>query len=157
MLDVPANSAQPEPEPVPAVLDVRLASDIAHLPSLMQQLNAFAKHHAWHEEESMQMQLMVEELVVNAMTHGAKGQPNGWLRLVVRQSEQSIDLELSDNGVAFDPLSLDAPDLDMSLEAREVGGLGIHFVRQMADVAHYVRTQCAGEPINQLCVSKKRI
>ncbi len=105
----------------------------------------------------MQMQLMVEELVVNAMTHGAKGQSNAWLRLVVHQSEQYIDLELSDNGIAFDPLSADAPDIDMALDAREIGGLGIHFVRQMADTAHYVRTQCAGEAINQLCVSKKRV
>ena len=155
MVDAPSISTQPEP--ASAVLDVRLASDMENLPSLMQQLQAFAKQHAWQETESMQMQLMVEELVVNAITPGANGRLNAWLRLVVRHSEQSIDLELTDNGIAFDPLSANAPDFDLALESREVGGLGIHFVRQMADAAHYVRTQYAGEAINQLRISKKRV
>ena len=147
----------PPPVPVSTVLDVRLASNIDQLPGLMQQLDDFSRQHAWQASEAMQMQLMVEELVVNALTYGVVGQPNGWVRIIVRTSEQALELELTDNGIAFDPLGADVPDLDLDLESREIGGLGVHFVRQMADTARYVRTQHAGEAINQLSISRKRV
>ena len=43
---------------------------------------------------------------------------------------------IEDDGPPFDPTSLETPDVDAPLEAREVGGLGLHLIRSMATLRH---------------------
>ena len=84
--------------------------------------------------------LTLEELGLNALTHGREHGLDE-LSMTIRASSDSIVIEMSDNGAPFDPL-MDAPipDLDAPLEARPVGGLGIYLIRKMVDEAHYRRT-----------------
>jgi serine/threonine-protein kinase RsbW len=52
---------------------------------------------------------------------------------------EGVKAVLQDNGLAFDPFSLDAPDTDLDLDSRAIGGLGVHLVRQMTESQHYER------------------
>jgi anti-sigma regulatory factor (Ser/Thr protein kinase) len=54
-------------------------------------------------------------------------------------SESAIVAQIEDDGVAFDPLAFPAPELDLSLAERKVGGLGIHFVRTLMSEVTYAR------------------
>lgn len=40
-------------------------------------------------------------------------------------------------GKVFDPDEVDEPDVDAPLEERTLGGLGLYFIRQFMDEAHY--------------------
>jgi serine/threonine-protein kinase RsbW len=53
--------------------------------------------------------------------------------------EGGIEVEVSDNAKAFDPLLLPPPDLGVPLEQRKVGRLGVFLVRKMMDEVHYER------------------
>lgn len=86
------------------------------------------------------LDLVVEELVVNI---GSYAYPD-------RQGDMEVGCELRgdpplfcimlrDWGVAFDPLERDAPDLESELEERDVGGLGIFLVRELATRCTYHR------------------
>jgi anti-sigma regulatory factor (Ser/Thr protein kinase) len=44
-----------------------------------------------------------------------------------------------DDGLPFNPLGIEAPDTELGLEEREIGGLGIHLVRNMMDKVSYRR------------------
>ena len=46
---------------------------------------------------------------------------------------------LRDEGPAFDPTTLVAADVEASLEDRHIGGLGVHFVKKLADRFVYRR------------------
>jgi serine/threonine-protein kinase RsbW len=46
---------------------------------------------------------------------------------------------MEDDGPAFDPFSAAEPDTEADVETRDVGGLGVHFVRRMAREAAYER------------------
>ena len=48
-------------------------------------------------------------------------------------------LVFSDDGVAFDPLKCDTPDVEAGIEARKAGGLGIFLVRKLAREVRYER------------------
>ena len=39
----------------------------------------------------------------------------------------------------FNPLGIETPDTELSLEEREIGGLGIHLIRKMIDRVSYRR------------------
>ena len=50
-----------------------------------------------------------------------------------------LTIRVEDDGRAFDPLQAPPPDLDLPLEERPVGGLGIHIVRSVMDAVEYQR------------------
>ncbi|HNR58947.1 MAG: ATP-binding protein [Methanothrix sp.] len=53
--------------------------------------------------------------------------------------DDRVVVEIRDRGFAFNPLGAPAPKVDLPLQEREVGGLGIHFIRTLADGAEYRR------------------
>ncbi len=48
-------------------------------------------------------------------------------------------MTVQDDGMPFNPLARQAPDTNVALADREIGGLGIHLVRNMFDEVHYER------------------
>jgi anti-sigma B factor antagonist len=48
-----------------------------------------------------------------------------------------VRVTITDNGPPFDPLAYADPDTALSVEDRQIGGLGIHLVRQMMDEVSY--------------------
>lgn len=57
----------------------------------------------------------------------------------VKVGEGRLTVTLTDDGAPFDPLAQAAPDTDLPVEARAIGGLGIHLVRKMMDEVTYQR------------------
>jgi len=53
--------------------------------------------------------------------------------------EDGLFLELMDDGMPFDPLAQNLPDVDAELEDREVGGLGVFLVRTLSSEVNYHR------------------
>jgi serine/threonine-protein kinase RsbW len=92
----------------------------------------------WNEKTKFHIQLALEELVVNAFTHGKK-EGRARVQIAIEQFDQQIEIDIEDNGVAFDPLTLAEPNTEASSEDREIGGLGIFFVRKMMDKVDYKR------------------
>ena len=53
--------------------------------------------------------------------------------------DDEITIEFEDSGTAYDPLSKEDPDVSLSAEDREVGGLGIFIVKKIMDSMEYRR------------------
>ena len=53
--------------------------------------------------------------------------------------EQEFAARVVDDGPPFDPTAHPAPDLDVPLELRQEGGLGIFLVRQIMSSVEYQR------------------
>ncbi len=49
-------------------------------------------------------------------------------------------IDIRDDGAPFDPLSIPEPDLSVELEERQIGGLGMYFVRSLLDNIEYRRS-----------------
>lgn len=99
----------------------------------------FGEQQDWSPEVVFKVNLVLEELVINVMTHGSH-EGLAEIEVTVTSSEDLVSIRLSDNGIAFDPLT-DAPDPEVtgSVEDRHVGGLGVHLVRTMMDSVSYQR------------------
>ena len=52
---------------------------------------------------------------------------------------EKLHLTFSDNGIAYDPLQASEPDVTLSAEERQIGGLGIFIVKKMAESMEYTR------------------
>ena len=50
-----------------------------------------------------------------------------------------VHLTFSDNGVPYDPLETAEPDITLSAEEREIGGLGVLMVKRLTETMEYHR------------------
>lgn len=115
-------------------------------------IDEFSESEQWPSELEFQMRLMLEELVMNVVSYGL-AEENPVIRLSLSSDETEARAVLADNGPEFNPLEA-APDADVetSVEMRQVGGLGVHFVKTIADDVRYERT----EGMNILTIVKRR-
>lgn len=84
------------------------------------------------------LRLSIEEAVENVVRYAYEG-GIGWLEAGTSLDKDTLVLtvELRDAGVPFNPLNREDPDITLSAEEREVGGLGIFLCKQMMDSIEY--------------------
>ena len=107
-------------------------------PEVIDFITAQAGSWGLHAQRLMQLELAVEEAVVNICLY-AYEVPPGEVLVRVDAGEKRFVVELIDEGVPFDPLAVEEPDLRAAAEERAVGGLGIFLVRRVMDEVSYTR------------------
>ena len=85
-----------------------------------------------------EIRLASEEVLVNIIYY-AYPETVGDISINCRSEEDVFILELLDSGIPFNMLAAPGPDIASCLSDRPVGGLGIHFVKEIASETRYVR------------------
>ncbi len=98
-----------------------------------------AKQFGANERQAFALILSVDEAATNVINYGYRGNP-GLLEIDVEREQETLIVTLKDSAPAFDPTTIPAPDVSLPLEARQPGGLGIHFIRQFLDKFSYQRS-----------------
>ena len=80
----------------------------------------------------------IEEVFVN-VAHYAYPESNGDMTLHIGFDEKSrtVTFRMTDKGVPFDPLKKPDPDITLSAEERDIGGLGIFIAKKTMDSLSY--------------------
>jgi anti-sigma regulatory factor (Ser/Thr protein kinase) len=118
-----------------------VVSDAAELPSLTEFLQQFWLDAHLPPAGAFPFELALEEVFMNVVMHGTQpGQPVPRVTLRLSWDAGQATLVMEDDGPAFDPLSLAAPDVSALIEDRPVGGLGVYLVRELMDEVTYHHT-----------------
>lgn len=122
-------------EPIVQILDVE--NDLSEVERANNVLRELWVNLALPEHFEAPVTLCVEEVLSNVIRHGCA--PGQGCDIQVRYEilDGGIEVEVSDNAPAFDPLSLPPPDLNAPIEQRKAGGLGVFLVRKIMDEVHY--------------------
>ncbi len=120
---------------------LRIKPTIENLLQVVVWVEAFCEAHPPSAEYEYKLQLLSEELFLNAVNHAyGPDRPDGDVWLTLLPQPEGASLIMEDEGEPFDPLEeAPAPDLEASLEDRDIGGLGLMLVREMSDQAAYER------------------
>ena len=80
----------------------------------------------------------IEEVFVN-VAHYAYGDGDGDVTFAIDFDEatRNVTFQMKDKGVAFNPLNKPDPDITLSAEKREIGGLGIFITKKTMDLVTY--------------------
>ena len=85
-----------------------------------------------------QINIAIDELFSNIAHYAYKPETGpATVRVEVEKDPMTVVITFIDNGRPYDPLSNGDPDVSLSAEEREVGGLGIFLVRKMMDEVTY--------------------
>lgn len=79
------------------------------------------------------VQLAADEAFTNIVEHAYGGECQEKIECTSQITEQGLVITLKDCGRPFNPEEIPDPDLESDLEDRQVGGLGLYFIRQLMD------------------------
>ncbi len=86
----------------------------------------------------MQIDVAVEELYVNIARYAYNPKVGpATVRVEVENDPLAVSITFIDHGVPYDPLKKPDPDVTLSAEEREIGGLGIFMVKKSMDGMTY--------------------
>ncbi len=91
------------------------------------------------EEQAIPIKVAIEEIFVNIASY-AYPPRKGKVKIIIEttaEPERKISITFIDDGVPYDPLAREDPDLDMELMDRKVGGLGVYMVKESMDETFY--------------------
>lgn len=90
-------------------------------------------------KSQLQIDLAVEELFVNIASY-AYTPGKGMATIQISESDGNVTITFIDSGRPFNPLEHPDPDITLSAEEREIGGLGIYMVKKGMDNVSYSYT-----------------
>ena len=127
--------------------DLTMLSIRYQLPALVmrndiQQIPTLAEWVDWLNvpiELNMPINLALEEIVSNVMLYAYPQDKSGQVMVECAKEDGRLVFTITDSGKPFDPTQREEADITLSAEEREIGGLGIHLVRQLMDEVYYQR------------------
>jgi serine/threonine-protein kinase RsbW len=114
-----------------------IENKIDELSSLAGKIEDLAKEWELSEDLTMKINLVIEEAVSNIIFYAFKDKGKHKIRISVSLDANNLEIVLKDEGVPFNPLLQQKPDIDLPAEERPVGGLGIFLMAQVMDDMHY--------------------
>ena len=122
---------------------LEIDSQTENLSKIEAWIDSFCESHFPAVEFRHKMHLVVEELFMNSVMHGyGRDRDDGPIWLTLHPLPEGAALVIEDDAPPFNVLK-DSPEPDTrsGVEDRQIGGLGIMLVRNMADHVSYVYDQ----------------
>jgi anti-sigma regulatory factor (Ser/Thr protein kinase) len=115
-----------------------VVSDLAELDKIRAFLKENLSSLAISENDYYAIELSMLEICVNIIRY-AYPQDRGEIHLKTWEENDKFYLEISDNGISFDPSSVEDPDLEKMISNGQKGGFGIFLARKLMNGFDYKR------------------
>jgi serine/threonine-protein kinase RsbW len=102
------------------------------LPGLLDAIEAWLEAAGLPVAEIPRLMIAFDEILSNIAVHGG-----GMIEVAMTLDGGCFATTIADSGPPFDPLAQPSPDVDLGIDDRAIGGLGIHLVREMMDDVSY--------------------
>ncbi len=119
--------------------DITLKNDLVEIERLAGCVRDFGRENRLSEDLVREIRLVLEEIVTNIISYGYEDRADHAIDVDLVTSEQDITLRVRDDARPFNPLEQPVPDLEVPIEDRGIGGMGIHIVREIMDEIDYKR------------------
>ncbi|MBN9346587.1 MAG: ATP-binding protein [Devosia sp.] len=125
-------------ETIGALLDGANGKD-GYIQVAAEKVRRFLETHGAGEADVTGIDVALDEILTNVVNYGFEDGGAHEIVLVLSIASNLLTIEVQDDGRPFDPLGIPEPDLEADLESRQIGGLGMHFVRTLLDRVSYSR------------------
>ena len=124
-----------------AVKSLILPARIENLHGCIDFVAACAAGQGFGKRRISEIRLALEEVLVNIINYAYSDRPEtGDIEIACRRTgENALEIEIIDSGAPFDMLASKEPDTEAEIPDRQIGGLGIFFVKQIMNGIRYAR------------------
>ena len=125
-----------EGEDDPNELEIEASAD--NLQNVLAFVDAHLEAVGCRMKPKMQLDIAVEEIFINIANYAyAPGKGKASVRVAVSDDPVSVVITFMDHGKPFDPTKNDDPDVTLSADDRDIGGLGIFMTKKIMDDIKY--------------------
>ena len=118
---------------------IELANKLSELPNVMGMLEKFSASEGLEKTVRQAAELSLDELLTNTISYGYSDSEQHEIQIDIGVHDNALKIVVQDDGVAFNPFDQEAPNLNMHIDERDLGGVGIHLVKEFMDDCAYQR------------------
>lgn len=118
---------------------MRLKNRLLELDRLADTVESFGEAHGLSAKLRFKIRLVLDELLTNIISYGYVDEVEHDIAVAMGKKGRRLRFVIEDDARPFDPLTVEAPDLETQAAERRIGGLGIHLVRTIMDRVAYER------------------
>lgn len=122
-------------------LRLSLANELAEVERARQQVGELLAPHGLGRRTSYAVELVLEELLVNVISHAFPDNDPHEIGLSVSVDSREVVITVDDDGIPFDPRQAPEPPVPATLEQATPGGLGIKLLRRYCSRIGYTRSE----------------
>ncbi len=120
-------------------LDLTIKNRVQEIGQVNRRFNTLSKQHGLSDPIRRKMNVVFDELLNNIISYAYQDDQEHDIEIKLELSEDKLTISIVDDGLPFNPLGVEAPNREIPMEERKVGGLGIHLVRSIMDKVSYQR------------------
>jgi serine/threonine-protein kinase RsbW len=118
---------------------LRIGNAIAEMKKVVGFVDRFCVTHHLPREIANDVNLCLDEILNNTISYGYDDEDEHAILVTLSVTGNWMIAEIKDDGRPFDPRQSTPPNPLDGLQARRVGGVGLHFVNALMDEVDYVR------------------
>ena len=120
--------------------EIVLDAKVDNLPQLLSVIDEELENAGCSMKGQMQIDVAVEEIFVNVASYAYEdGSGSCTIRVETDPANSYVTITFIDEGIPYNPLAKEDPDVTLSADEREIGGLGIFIVKKSMDKTAYER------------------
>ena len=116
-----------------------IENQVGELSSLAEKIEKIAEEWEISPALAMNMNLVIEEALSNIIFYAFTDKNKHEIKISVSIDNKILTIIITDDGIPFNPLKHEKPDINLPAEERPVGGLGIFLMSQIMDEMEYNR------------------
>ncbi len=121
------------------------------LPRVVDAFDRFAAEHQLSADVVGDVQVALDEILTNILDYAYTDDADHKIRVLLRVMDNVLEATIEDDGVPFNSLESGVPNTRAPLRERKIGGVGLHFVKNLMSEVRYDRV---GDR-NRLVLKKK--
>jgi len=121
------------------IFDITIKNGLPGIEHVKERFDSFADENKIETSIRRKMYLVFDEFLNNIISYAYNDKKEHDIDINVKLVNSQLMVTITDDGIPFNPLSAKTPDTDLSIDEREIGGLGIHLVRKLMDKVSYQR------------------
>jgi sigma-B regulation protein RsbU (phosphoserine phosphatase) len=119
--------------------DLNITNKMSEIGRVIRAFESFSEKSGIPIPIAMKFNLVFDDLLNNIVSYAFPEGGEHEIKIHAEKSGDSVLLTVEDDGIPFNPFARSEADTSQSLEDREIGGLGIHLIRNIMDEASYKR------------------
>ena len=118
--------------------ELTVDATVENIPTVTDFVDEQLQSHGCPMKAQMQIDIAIDELLSNIAYYAySSGSGTVTVRVEIAEEPLSVLITFIDNGVPYDPLKKEDPDTTLSVDQRDIGGLGIYMVKKSMDGVEY--------------------
>jgi len=120
-------------------LSISIENKLENIAFAIKDFDAFCDKNQINDAPHNKVNLALDDLLNNIISYGYADQRSHTIDIEFKYLKQELIIIIEDDAIPFNPFEVHTDSTHLSIDEREIGGLGIHLVKNLMDSCQYQR------------------